>query len=198
MSTAVEAVPDTESPDHYEVVDGQVVEILPMSAFASEIANRLRDHLSAHALRTNSGRTRMDMMFRVPIPEDQKRAREPDLAFITFERWPRDRPMRYRGKPVDVIPNIVLEVVSPTDRAEAVLKKADEYLRAGVELVWVVFPVLRHLYAYTAPNVAPRLYTAADTIDGGTVLPDFSAPMAELFPTVADEPTTETDEASVL
>lgn len=194
MSTAVETVPETELPDHYEVVNGQVVEIPPMSVFASEIANRLRDHLTVYALRTNSGRARNDMLFRIPLAEDQTRNRAPDLAFITFERWPPDRALPYRGNPVDVVPNLVLEVVSPSDFAEDVLAKAYEYLRAGVEVVWVIFPRQRHLYAYTAPDVAPRLYTAADQLDGGTVLPDFSAPMAELFPTVADEPTTETDE----
>jgi Uma2 family endonuclease len=194
MSTAAEAVPEIELPDRYEVVNGQILEIAPMSAFASEIANRLRDHLAAYALRTNAGRTRMDMAFRIPLAEDETREREPDLAFISFDRWPQDRPMRYRGNPVDVIPNLVLEVVSPTDRAEAVLAKADEYRRAGVELVWVIFPVLRQLYAYTAPDASPRVFHQTDVLDGGNVLPGFSVPMAGLFPAVADEPEAEDDE----
>ena len=191
MSTALANIPEADLPERYEVVNGQVVEIAPMSAFASEIANRLRDHLSAYALRTNSGRTRMDMLFRIPLAEDQTRNREPDLAFIKFDRWPQDRALPYRGNPIDVVPNVTLEVVSPTDFAEDVLAKAYEYLRAGVELAWVIFPRQRQLFAYTAPNVAPRVFTEADALDGGTVLPGFSVPMAGLFPAVAEEPTAE-------
>lgn len=194
MPTVVETVPATQLPDRYEVVNGQAMEIAPMNAFASEIANRLRDRLTAHALRANNGRARNDMLFRIPQAEDQTRNRAPDVAFISFDRWPEDRPMPYRGNPIDVVPNVAIEVVSPTDDAEDVFAKADEYLRGGVELVWVIFPRLRHLYAYTAPNVAPQLFTAADTLDGGTVLPGFTVPMAGLFPAMAEEPEEEGDE----
>jgi hypothetical protein len=54
--------------------------------------------------------------------------------------------------------------------------------------VWVVFPRLRHLYAYAAADTAPRLFTATDSLDAGTVLPGFTIPMAGLFPTIATEP----------
>lgn len=191
MPTMLADVPEAELPDHYEVVNGLVVEIAPMSVFASEIANRLRDHLSAYALRTDTGRTRMDMLFRIPLAEDKTRNREPDLAFIKFDRWPRDRALPYRGNPIDVVPNVALEVVSPSDFAEDVLAKAYEYLRAGVELVWVIYPRQRQLFAYTAPNAPPRLFTDADALDGGAVLPGLSVPMAELFPAMADEPKAE-------
>jgi Uma2 family endonuclease len=194
MSTVIDAIPEAQLPDHYEVVNGQVVEISPMSAFASEFANRLRDQLAIYAARTNNGRPRMDMLFRLPLAEDGTRNRAPDAAFIKFDRWPENRPMPYRGNPVDVVPNLAVEVVSPTDGAEALLTKAHEYLRAGVELVWVVFPRLRQLYAYTAVDVAPRLFTAADVLDAGDVLPGFSTPMTPLFPIPQDEPEAANDE----
>jgi Uma2 family endonuclease len=194
MPAAIANISEAQLPDRYEVVNGQVVEIAPMSVFASEIANRLRDHLSIYAVRTNAGRTRMDMLFRLPLPEDETRNREPDLAFIKFDRWPQDRPLPYRGNPIDVVPNVALEVVSPTDYAEDVLAKAYEYLRAGVELVWVIFPRQRQLFAFAATNVAPQLYTESDTLEGGAVLPGFSAPMAGLFPPIAEEPEPEGDE----
>jgi Uma2 family endonuclease len=193
MSAATVRVPEAELPERYEVVNGRVVEIAPMSAFASEVANRLRDHLSGYGLRTNSGRTRMDMLFRNPLAGDENRNREPDLAFITLDRWPQDRPMPYRGNPVDVVPNLVLEVASPTDGAEALIAKVHEYLRGGVELVWVMFPRLRQLYAYTAPEAAPRLCTAEDALDGGGVLPGFTVPMAVLFPPLTDDPDDENE-----
>ena len=194
MSTVVGALSEAELPDHYEVVNGKVVEIAPTSALSAEVANRLRDEMTLYARTARRGRARNDMLFRIPLAEDDTRNRAPDLAFITFDRWPEDRPMLYRGNPVDVMPNLVVEVASPTDDAEDLLAKAHEYLRGGAELVWVVYPRVRQLYAYSSVNVAPRIFTEADTLDAGTVLPGFSVPMAGLFPALSAEPETESDE----
>ena len=180
MSTIIE-----QTPDRFEFVNGQVLEVPPMGAFASEIANRIRDEMTAYCHRTNLGRARNDMLFRLPLPEDDDRQREPDVAFISFERWPVAQALPYKGKPVHVVPNLVAEVASPTDDADDLIAKAHEYLRAGAELVWLVFPRVRQLYAYTAVGTAPRLFTEADVLDGGAVLPGFSVPMAGLFPTQA-------------
>jgi Uma2 family endonuclease len=193
MSIVIDATSEAKLPDRYEVVNGQVVEISPMSAFASEFANRLRDQLAAYGTRMSNGRARMDMLFQIPQGDDPTRNREPDVAFITFERWPETRPLPYRGNPVDVVPNLVVEVASPTDEAEDLIAKAHEYLRAGVELVWVVFPRVRQLYAYTAVDTPPRLFTETDILDASAVLPGFSIPLAPLFPIAADLPEPESN-----
>jgi Uma2 family endonuclease len=187
MSTAIDATPEADLPDHYEVVHGVVTEVPPMSAFSSEVANRFRDELRDYARSTRSGRARSDMLFRVPFPADPTRIREPDAAFISYDRWPENRSMRYRGNPVDVVPDLTVEVASPTDTVEDFLAKAHEYLLAGVRLVWVVYPRLRQLHAHTSPTHPPRIFTDADTLDGGGVLPGFSVPMAGLFPELAPE-----------
>lgn len=194
MSSVVDTTADARLPDHYEVVNGQIVEIPPMSAFSSEVANRLRDELAFYGRSSRRGRARNDLLFRVALPDDPSRNREPDVAFITFDRWPENQPLPYRGNPMDVVPNLVVEVASPTDEAEDLIAKAHEYLRAGVELVWVVYPRVRQLYAYTSVGAAPRLFTEADTLDGGTVLPGLSIPLAPLFPIAADVPEQERDE----
>ena len=67
--------------------------------------------------------------------------------------------------------------------------KAEHYFRAGVELVWVVYPQPGEVYVYESP-VAVRVLTRADLLDGGKVLPGFQLALAELF-----EDETATDEA---
>jgi Uma2 family endonuclease len=193
MATVLDPTTDIPLPDRYEVVNGEVVEKPPMSWLAREVANRLRDELVVYGRASGRGRPRNDMLFRVPLPGDRGRSREPDVAFITFDRWPNDRPLPEEGDPADVVPNLMVEVVSPTDKAEDLVAKAYEYLRAGGELVWVIYPRVRQLYAYTAVGTAPRLYTDADTLDGGAVLPGFSVPIAGLFPPTADPPDGEDD-----
>ena len=80
MATDLASTPEADLPDHYEVVYGRVVELPPMSGFASEVANRIRDELAAYARASRTGRTRNDMLFSLPLPDDAARNRAPDAA----------------------------------------------------------------------------------------------------------------------
>ena len=193
MSATLEPETEPRLPDRYEVVNGEVVELPPMSAFSAEVANQIRDELAAYCRTSGLGRTRNDMLFRVPFPADPTRNRRPDVTFISFERWPADRPLPYRGEPMDAVPELVVEVASPNDEAEGLLGKAHEYLEAGARLVWLVYPRLRVLHAYQSPT-SFRVFTAGDDLDGGPVLPGFRVPMAQLFPPMIPEPEPDSDE----
>ncbi len=188
MATVLDAPPEVRLPDHYEVVYGRIVELPPMSFYAREVAAILNNRLTVYLLANDIGRSRVEMQFRIPQPDDPGRDRQPDAVFVSYDRWPRDRPLPFTGRALDVVPDLCVEVVSPTDGAEDVLAKAHEYLRAGARLVWVVFPGARQLYAYDRPDTPPRLFTAADDLDGGDILPGFTAPMAVLFPPRIAEP----------
>jgi Uma2 family endonuclease len=192
MSAMLEPETAVRLPDRYEVINGEVVELPPMSSFASEVANRIQNQLVVYGLNSRLGRPRMDMLFHVPFPGDPTRNRRPDVTFISFDRWPENRPLPYRGEPMEVIPEVLVEVASPNDEAEDLLGKAHEYLEAGARLVWLVYPRLRVIHAYESPT-KPRVFTAADDLDGGAVLPNFRVPMAQLFPPMVPEP--ESDEA---
>src|SRR6185437_515417 len=187
MSTVLEVIPEVQLPDHYDVINGAIVENPPISIYASEVANRLNTLIVIHTANKNLGISRMDMQFRYSLPEDSARAREPDLAFISYERWAKDRPLPFHGNPIDVVRDLVVEVASPNNEAEELLAKVFEYLRAGARLVWMVYPRFRQIYAYTSVSGAPRVYTETDALDAGDVLPGFSTPMAGLFPPVAEE-----------
>jgi Uma2 family endonuclease len=58
-------------------------------------------------------------------------------------------------------------------------RKVAIYREAGVPLVWLVDPFKQTVEVFTATG--ERTLTAADTLDGGEVLPGFSLPLAELF-----------------
>ena len=52
-------------------------------------------------------------------------------------------------------------------------------------MVWVVYPVLRQVIAFTATREL-RWFRREDELDGGAVLPGFRLPLSTLFP---EEPT---------
>jgi Uma2 family endonuclease len=128
------------------------------------------------------GRPYPEMLFRLPL--NGSRNRRPDVAFVTFERWPKDRVMPLTDNAWDVVPDLAVEVISPTDLVYELMQKIAEYFQAGVRLIWVVYPPERLVYVYEALTQV-RILTLADELDGGAVLPGFRLPVAKLFPEVA-------------
>jgi len=105
--------------------------------------------------------------------------RRPAASFVSSQRWPRER--RLPSDPAwDVIPDLAVEVTSTATTAETVLRIIAEYFRAGVRLVWVVYPTQIQVYVYVSP-VSVRIVGLGDELDCGAVLPGFRLPLADLF-----------------
>jgi Uma2 family endonuclease len=162
----------------YEVINGQRVTLPPMSIFASWIASRLFLFLGPFARAHDLGHVVSEGLFHMPQPID--RDRRPDLAFVSYQRWPKNRPVPRRDNAWDVVPDLAVEVVSPTDVAEDLQEKIDEYFQAGVSVVWVVYPLRSHVHVYQAPTQV-RILAVTDELDGGAVLAGFRLSVAELF-----------------
>jgi Uma2 family endonuclease len=172
----------------YEEVDGQRIERRPMSCYAGKITTRLAGRVIIHLDQQppGPGEVVVEVIFRLPVPEGASRNRRPDFAFVSFDRWPIDRPMPPRGNAWDVVPDLAVEVTSPTDFAAEQLRKVWEYFQAGVRLVWIVYPNERCVHVYEAWNRV-RILTEADILDGGVVLPGFQYPLDRLFGPVEPE-----------
>jgi Uma2 family endonuclease len=162
----------------YEIIDGQRVEIPHMSTLAARIANRLMFLLELAGQQGDLGQAVTEVLFHLALPVD--RNRRPDVAFITFERWPKDRPSGDENA-WDVVPDLVVEVISPNDYAEELLGKIDEYFQSGVRVVWIVYPKQALVYVYESLTRVRGL-TRADVLEGGVVLPSFRLPLDQLFP----------------
>jgi Uma2 family endonuclease len=84
-----------------------------MGVFAVWIASELHFYLSLFARKHDLGRAIIEALFHLPAPVN--RDRRPDVAFVAFQRWAKDRPMPPTDNAWDVVPSIAAEVVSPTD-----------------------------------------------------------------------------------
>ncbi len=166
-------------PKLYEVVGAEVVEKTAMGAYEVEIAALLWFHLSTHVNANQLGRVVSEMLFDLRPAVD--RSRRPDLAFVSAEKWPLNR-RAPRVAAWTMVPELVIEVVSPTDRGPAHVAKVQEYLTAGVRLVWVMFPLEGEIHIYDAarPGLIRRLL-AGDTLDAEPVIAEFRLPLAALF-----------------
>jgi Uma2 family endonuclease len=164
--------------DLYEVIDGQRVGLPPMSIFAVWINSQLSQLLGPYVRTHNLGRLICEGLFHIPAPIN--RDRRPDLAFVSYQRWAKSKPVPRMDNAWDVVPDFVVEVVSPTDVAENLQEKIEEYFRVGVSRVWVVYPLRGQVHDYESATQV-RILTAADELHGGTLLPGFRLALTELF-----------------
>lgn len=166
----------------YEVVDGQTVELAPMGAYDVWLASELTEYLKSFVRQHQLGRAVQEMLF--DLGATMRRKRRPDVAFVSYERWPRQQRVPYT-EAWEVVPNLAVEVVSPTDRAHDLMNKVAEYFRAGVECVWVVWPLQQQIHVYESPT-SVRILTRTDTLRGEPVLPHFQLQLAALFDEVEE------------
>lgn len=111
------------------------------------------------------------------LARDPDTLRCPDVSFLSRARIP----VGGIGPGlVEGAPDLAVEVLSPGDTVYESEEKTEDYLAAGVRMVWVVNPKLQRVTVY-GPGQAPRVFGEQDTIEGGDVLPGFACRVGDFF-----------------
>lgn len=166
-------LPD-EPGKRFELHRGELVEEpspgLRHNAICLRIARRLHDFVHAHRLghitTGNDFRLGLDIVLR------------PDVAFISSESLSR---IDVDLSPIEGVPNLTIEVVSPSNSAEKMLTKIHEYLNAGCQAVWVFYPKQKIVELHEANAIrkvaAPALLEEEKLFAGYK----YSLPLAPVF-----------------
>lgn len=161
----------------YELVDGNLVEV-NVSALSNWVGGQLFRRVDDFATRTDQGLTWPPESGLQCYAAAPNRVRRADTFFVRKDRLPPD--WQDQGF-VRVVPDLAAEVLSPNDSAYEVDEKLQEYLEAGVRLVWIINPETRTVRIHRADGTFGWL-TDRDELDGEDVLPGFRCPVRELFP----------------
>jgi Uma2 family endonuclease len=164
--------------DSFELVDGQLVErnIGAKSVWVGgQLITAMNNHIHLHKL---GWVWPSDASYQC-FPDDPEKVRRPDGSFIRLGRLPGE--VLPRGH-IEIVPDLALEVVSPNDLFSEVEEKVEEYLGAGVRLVWVIDPELRRGWVYR-PGGARTALGENDAFDGEDVLPGFRCRLGDVLPT---------------
>ena len=113
----------------------------------------------------------------VRLERDPDTVREPDVAFFSAAKIPLDADVPGYA---EVVPDLVAEIVSPSDSRTTVNDKALMWLRYGARLVWVVHPDARVVDVHREGHPVTAL-GVHDALDGLDALPGFSCPVREIF-----------------
>jgi Uma2 family endonuclease len=193
MSTTLDAPARKFTPDDllrlpdrgkgFELVGGELKE-LNMSFLSSFVAGLIYYYLQSHVQPRRIGWVSPEGTSFRCFPDAPDKVRRADTAYHALGRL---TPSRAAAEGhCTVVPDLVVEVVSPNDSANDLNTKRIEWQTAGAQLVWVVHPDQQTIHAYHTDGTV-GLLGAADTLTAEPVLPEFRVSVADLFrlPTAA-------------
>ena len=160
----------------WELIDGELVEMSPAADESASIGANVMGLLWSFVRPRRLGRLYTAEGGFVLFP-DRPTVRVPDIAFVLAERAPEGKARKRFPR---LAPDLVVEVLSPSDRTSDVVAKLEMYQEAGVRLIWLVDPDALTVTVIAAGH-ATKILQVGDVLDGGDVLPGFSVPVAEIF-----------------
>jgi Uma2 family endonuclease len=163
-----------------EIIDGETVEMTAAGMVHQAIARNAFRALDQFCLANPIGEVFQDqttyLMF--STARGLKNAFLPDVSFIRNESiMPLDDPKR----PYPGAPDLAVEVISPSDNSDDVLKKVRVYFDKGTDEVWLVFPETREVHQFRRDTLdTARIYTGEQVIET-PMLSGFMLPLHQLF-----------------
>jgi len=168
------AMPDSSG---VELVDGNLVE-KPMSVLSAlveaKILSKLTVFCDGHKMGVVLSATNGIQCF----PNEPGKVRKPDVAFVKRERFTQEH---LNEGFLSIAPDLAVEVVSTNDEVEDLNEKVEEYLAAGIPLVWIIDPANAIVIIHRKDGSVAKLHRN-DELSGEDVLPGFTCKVADLFP----------------
>jgi Uma2 family endonuclease len=160
-----------------ELTNGAIIEMAPAGGEHGSIAANFLIEIGNYVKRNHLGKVTAAETGYVLLQDENGRdtVRAPDVGYIAKERAPEHLPKKF----IRIVPDLVVEVVSPNDSADDIQDKLNDYRRAGVRLILFAYPSSQTLNVHTPGE--NRTLGVDDTLDGGDVLPGFTLPVREIF-----------------
>jgi Uma2 family endonuclease len=162
---------------HNELIDGELKErnaSVLSSLVTSQVLRGLANHVAANRL---GSVLPPDCGYRC-FPWEPRRVRRADVSFIRADGLTNEV---LSAGDCPIPPDLAVEVNSPEDLVAELNLRIEEYLRAGVQLVWVVDPQIRTVEVYSSDETTERL-RENDKLSGENVIAGFECQVAALFP----------------
>ena len=159
-----------------ELIEGVLHETVSVERIHARIAIRIGGEFDRHVRRHRLGQVG-GSDGGVFIQRNPDTVREPDVYFVSSERLPLDD---YSDGYLEVMPELVVEIVSPSDSDQDVRDKTAMWLGHGVSVVLEVRPETRAI-AVHRPGAPAVTLTGDDVLEVDDVLPGFSLPLSGIF-----------------
>ncbi len=178
LMTAEEFMAADLGEGRFELVRGEVIEVPPPMPDHGLVCANVSGVLWDYGRRSGYGYP-LSNDTAIVTERGPDTLRGTDICFYSHARWPISQ---VTDDLIPIPPDLAAEVVSPSNRPGAILRKIGEYLEAGVPLVWVVHPKKRYVAVYRAGEDEPSYYREGDILEGFPELPGFRCPVSDFFP----------------
>lgn len=162
--------------ENYELIEGKLFIMSPAGfrhgRFVMRIAFAIESFVQTHQL---GAVLAAETGFLLEDERGKETVLAPDVSFIRADRLPAQDAIGFGT----IAPDLAVEVPSPRQTAAYMALKAQKYLDAGVEQVWVIFPDPLMAYIYDR-NSTVKIILAQGAIDGGRILPGFTLPLQKI------------------
>ena len=163
----------------FYLIDGELFWDMPPGYTHGNLAGHIFRYLLNYAEKYDLGDGSVESGYHPP--DDRNTLLAPDVAFVRK----RDAPPAGHAQFVPRMPDLAVEIASPSNTEAELRRKADVYLANGTELVWLVLPERAGVEVWRlGPDKQPTAeFIARDgSLTGAPVLPGFSLELERLFP----------------
>ena len=162
--------------EKYYLIDGELHVKMSPNQQHSEIAAEIARLIGNYVVERGLGRVTVECGYH-PLG-DRSCVLLPDVAFEGLPRAAQPSRSTY----VPYMPDLAVEVISPSQSWAKTRRKAQRYLRHGTELVWLIDPAAQRAEVWQRGSEQREVIDSDGAFRGGAVLPGFSLPLGRLFP----------------
>jgi Uma2 family endonuclease len=162
-----------EEDKRYELDEGELIEMTRPAYRHNRVLRKLLIRVDNFLERTGLGEAQLSENLYALSP---KTRRAPDLAVILGDRH---REL-WEAKVISIIPEIVAEVLSPSETPRMIHRKLKQYFEAGVKDVWLIDPEVKEIEVWTGRSLPARALTGSVVLES-SLLPGFALPLEDLF-----------------
>lgn len=155
----------------FELIDGEIVEKMPTQLHAL-IASYLIFIFSLYFRDNPIGWIFTEL--RINLPNDDLNDTIPDIS-VVLKAGRELSP----NEPLTFMPDLAIEIKSPTDSLIKMRKKANYYLENGSKVVWLVDTQRQKVEVYTVDDT--EILGSHDVLAIDDLLPDFKLPVSDLW-----------------
>lgn len=162
----------------FELIEGDIVEMVPPGLLHGRLAARVARYLDAFVEENDLGAVTSESGYQPP--DSRSTVLGPDVAFIHAERL--EQPTSERWVPV--MPDLAVEIISPSNTMAQIRRKSEIYLQNGTQLVWIVIPDKQGVEVCRLNangDIQSEFIGAEGSITGEPVLPGFRLELSALF-----------------
>jgi Uma2 family endonuclease len=167
-------LPDPGNGSQQELVRGEVITMPPPGTLHGIACLKIGRRIGNFVEDNDRGTTASEAGF--ITQRDPDSVRGPDVSYWSKERM-KEWPVGYTQIP----PDLLVEVLSPSNTSKQIRRKLIEYFASGVRLVWVIAPEDRTLTVYRTPDEGRVLHETA-IVTGEDVLPGFTSRVSDMLP----------------